>query len=100
MARDNIRRRQTAFRGGATVRYLFVWGPKRRETGQKPGKQVPREWSQVIAEVAFASGLKNPLAMCKLAKLAFVAGAELPKRYVVMGTVSVTAFSGDVGVDK
>jgi len=25
----------------------------------------------------------KPLAMCKLAKLSFVAGAELPKRYVV-----------------
>src|SRR5262249_15519393 len=54
-------------------------GAKTRRTWKtQPGRNDANRCS-----VALSGFPDSPLAMCKLAKLSFVAGAELPKRYVL-----------------
>jgi hypothetical protein len=38
---------------------------------------------QGIALISFTAAAKKVLVMCKIGKLSFVAGAEIPKKYLV-----------------
>jgi hypothetical protein len=52
------------------------------ETGSIRGPVLGTADLQRVANIWFASGPGRPPAMCKIGKLAFVAGAEIPKRYL------------------
>jgi hypothetical protein len=63
------------------VRYLFGMCQKVAKTSRKRGIDPPRGGPQLVTLQRLETLTKKPQAMCKIGKLSFVAGAEIPKKY-------------------